>query len=163
MHGDVRWDNCLAVRDGSGRWSRLLLVDWEMAGPGDPAEDVGAFLGEYLRAWVGSIPDLDPRKRLATTANARYPLGRMQPALRAFWAAYASRRRRPRDELGATLRRATRFAAARLVTGALEEAQMLPVLHAGVLNAVQLGRAVLRRPDEAAAQLLGLRALRAEA
>ena len=94
-----------------------------MAGPGDPAEDVGAFFGEYLRAWLRSIPALNPQEGLLTPALARYPLVRMQPALRAFWEAYARHRGRSTADLSPTLRRATRFAAARLLTAALEEAQ----------------------------------------
>ena len=160
VHGDVRWDNCLAVRDKSGRWRRLQLIDWETAGPGDPAEDVGAFLGEYLRSWLLSIPDLDPRERLTTAANARYPLVRMQPALRGFWASYCQHRRASPAQLSFVLRRATGYAAARILMGALEDAQLLPDVHRGMLNALQLSRAVFRRPDEATAHLLGLRAPR---
>jgi Ser/Thr protein kinase RdoA (MazF antagonist) len=160
VHGDVRWDNCLAVRDKSGRWRRLQLIDWETAGPGDPAEDVGAFLGEYLRTWLQSIPDLDPRERLTTAANARYPLVRMQPALRGFWLSYCHHRHASPAQMSTVLRRATRYAAARILMSALEDAQLLPDLHRGLLNALQLSRAVFRRPDEAAAHLLGLRASR---
>ena len=155
IHGDIRWDNCLAV-PRSGRWTRLTLIDWEFAGRGDPAEDVGAFLGDYLGAWLRSIPDLNPYQRLDTLEHARYPLERMTPALRGFWQTYAEHRRRSAAELGHTLRRATQFAAVRLLTAALEEAQTLPAVSARALNAVNLSHAVLRRPDEAAAQLLGL-------
>ena len=151
----MRWDNCLAV-PRSRRWTRLVVIDWELAGAGDPAEDVGAFLGEYLGAWLRSMPDLDPHGRAVMPPAAAATLQRMQPALRAFWEAYASHRRRPETELGPTLRRATQFAAARLLTAAVEEAQQLPDVRASLLNAVHLGHAVLRRPDEAAAQLLGL-------
>ena len=56
VHGDVRWGNCIALRQGSRRWGGLQLVDWELCGTGDPAVDVGAFIGEYLRAWIGSMP-----------------------------------------------------------------------------------------------------------
>ena len=35
VHGDLRWDNCLAVAAaGSRRRTRVLLVDWELAGRG---------------------------------------------------------------------------------------------------------------------------------
>jgi aminoglycoside phosphotransferase (APT) family kinase protein len=159
IHGDVRWDNFLALRDhSSDRWERLLLIDWELAAPGDPAEDVGSFLGEYLRTWRHSIPVSDLRERHPAPEHARYPLRRMQPALRAFWDGYTSYRAGSAAELSPMLRRATRFAAVRLLTAALEEAQMLTEVRASVVDAVQLSRAILRRPDETAAHLLGLRA-----
>ena len=47
IHGDVRWDNCVALpAPGSARRTRLMLIDWELSAPGDPALDVGAFFGE---------------------------------------------------------------------------------------------------------------------
>jgi aminoglycoside phosphotransferase (APT) family kinase protein len=152
VHGDVRWDNCLAV-PRSGRWADLVMIDWELAGAGDPADDVGAFLGEYLGAWLRSMPGLDPHGRAVMPPAAAATLQRMHLALRAFWDAYVSR---SEIDAGRTLRRATQFAAARLLTAAVEEAQQLPDVRAGSLNAIHLAHAVLRRPDEAAAQLLGL-------
>jgi aminoglycoside phosphotransferase (APT) family kinase protein len=150
VHGDVRWENCLALRS-AGRWSRLLLIDWEMARPGDPAEDVGAFLGEYLRFWLASMPE-----QLAP-GEARHPLAQMQPAIGAFWDAYARGRGRPADEPSPVLRRAVRFAAVRLLAAAFEESQRYADVQARANDALHLARNILRRPDEAAAHLLGLR------
>src|SRR5204863_8639508 len=122
IHGDVRWANCVALHGGSRRWTRLQLIDWELCGAGDPAFDVGAFLGEYLRAWLQSIPIEDPRDPARLLAHARLPLRRMRPALQAFWTAYVLHRQRA-AELGALLQRSMRFAALRLLGAALEEAQ----------------------------------------
>lgn len=156
IHGDVRWDNCLAWRSGSSsRWTRLQLIDWELAGLGDPALDIGAFFGDYLGAWLQSIPIADPRDPGRLRAHARLPLRRMRPALRAFWAAYSLHRGASAADLSATLRRSTRFAAVRLLTAALEEAQTLDQVRAGVLSMLQLSQKILARPREAA-DLLGL-------
>jgi Ser/Thr protein kinase RdoA (MazF antagonist) len=152
VHGDVRWDNWLALRAGTGGWSRLQLIDWERAGTGDPALDVGAFLGEYLRAWGGSIP-IPGSGEPPLRAQARLPLRRMRPALRAFWAAYT----RARPAGAGELRRATRFAAVRLLTAALEEAQARDELAPSVLELVALGEHVMERPGRAA-ELLGVAA-----
>jgi aminoglycoside phosphotransferase (APT) family kinase protein len=160
IHGDVRWDNCLAVRGATRRWTRLQLIDWELCGAGDPAYDIGAFLGEYLRAWLQSIPIADPRDASRLLAHACLPLERMRPALRAFWAAYALHRRAPPAELRATLLRSTRYAAVRLLMAALEEAQGLSELRSSVLQLLPLSQNILHRPGEAA-ELLGLGAPRA--
>ena len=157
IHGDIRWDNLVAVRrDASRRWTRLQLIDWELCGPGDPAFDIGAYLGEYLRAWLQSIPIIDPLDPGRLLAHAGLPLRRMRPVLRAFWSAYADHARATAPELSRTLRRASRFAGLRLLTAALEEAQGHDELHARVAYLVPLSRNVLRRPDEASADLLGL-------
>jgi aminoglycoside phosphotransferase (APT) family kinase protein len=159
IHGDVRWDNCLAMRQAdSDRWARLQLIDWEVAAAGDPGLDIGAFFAEYLRAWLQSIPITDPHAPGRLLAHAARPLRRMRPTLRAFWEAYVRHRHCSVNELTATLYRATRFAAAALLSAALEEAQMLTELPATVLFLVPLSQNILTRPDEASAHLLGLQA-----
>jgi hypothetical protein len=155
VHGDVRWDNCLAVRR-SGRWTGLHLIDWELCGPGDPGLDIGAFFGEYLCAWLQSIPMVDRRDPGRLLPRARLPLRRMRPALSAFWDAYVHHRGASGAELTRTLERATRFAAVRLLTAALEEAQTLTELRASAVHLLALSRNILRRPDEASGRLLGL-------
>ena len=155
IHGDVRWDNFVVAREATRRWTRLQLIDWELCGAGDPAVDIGSFLGEYLRAWLRSIPIADPQDASRLLAHARLPLRRMRPAVRAFWTAYAHHHRGTAGELHATLHRSSRFAAVRLLTAALEEAQALGELRWSGLHLLGLGQNILRRPAEAA-DLLGL-------
>ena len=164
IHGDIRWDNVLAVRGADAkRWTRLQLIDWELSEAGDPAVDVGAFFAEYLRAWLQSIPIVDPEDPGRLLEDARFPLRRMRPALRAFWDAYTRHRTSGSGELSRTLHRATLFAGSRVLTVALEQAQTLAELRPGVLGLVRLSENILRRPEEASAHLLGLGSSRASA
>ncbi|QWF82801.1 hypothetical protein HUW46_06240 [Amycolatopsis sp. CA-230715] len=48
-HGDIRLDQFLVTDEGA-----LLLVDWEEFGMGDPAQDVGAFVGEWIHRIVSA-------------------------------------------------------------------------------------------------------------
>ena len=75
VHGDLRWANCLALTaPGSHRRTRLMLIDWEVAGPGPAAFDVGTVLAEYLGAWIESIPIVEPaRSRAARRPRAPSP------------------------------------------------------------------------------------------
>lgn len=150
VHGDVRWGNCVALRRGSRGWDGLRLVDWELCGTGDPAVDVGAFIGEYLRAWVGSMPVADPRDPGALRGSALIPLARLRPAVQAFWTAYTGHRSGAPEAPGETLRRSLRFAGARLLVTALEAAQAASELRPGVLALLPLSRNVLSDPDHAA-------------
>jgi Ser/Thr protein kinase RdoA (MazF antagonist) len=153
VHGDVRWENCLAVAaPGSRRRTRVLLVDWELAGRGAPEFDVGTVLAEYLRSWVGSIPIVEPRDPGRLVARAGHPLERMQPAAQAFWSAY-----RLAAERAPKLRRVIELGAVRLLQSAVERAQGLGTPTAHVVTLVQLADNMLRHPDHAAASLLGLR------
>ena len=154
IHGDVRWGNCVVLRRGSRRWGGVQLVDWEHCGAGDPAVDAGAFIGEYLGAWLRSMPIGDPRDPGALREHAQVPMRRLRPAVQAFWSAYAGRPGGPAGS-GELLRRSLRFAAVRLLVAAFEEAQAAGELRPGVLALLPLSRNVLRRPDQAA-DLLGL-------
>jgi len=131
----------------------LLLVDWELAGRGALGFDVGTVFAEYLHRWVGSIPIVEPADPARLVAHARHPLDRMQPAIRAFWTAYGiAIPQRP------TLRRVVELAAVRLLQTAIESAQALDVPSAHVITIVQLADNMLRHPEDAALNLLGLRA-----
>jgi Ser/Thr protein kinase RdoA (MazF antagonist) len=153
VHHDLRWDNCLAVAPpGSDRRTRLLLVDWELAGPGVAAFDLGTVFAEYLRLWVGSIPIVVPSDPGRLISRARVPLLRLQPAMRSVWSAY--RLARPR---GPTLRRVVQFTAVRLLQTAMEQAQSLGRPSAHVVSLVQLADNMLKSPDDAALHLLALR------
>lgn len=49
IHGDLKWDNCLLVEDGAGgAMAEVRLVDWELAGRGDPAWDLATALQEFV-------------------------------------------------------------------------------------------------------------------
>jgi aminoglycoside phosphotransferase (APT) family kinase protein len=153
VHGDLRWENCLAVAaPGAQRRTRVLLVDWELAGPGPAAYDVGAVLAEYLASWVGSIPIVEPGDPGRLAARARHPLRRLQPAMQSLWSAYrtAGARREP-------LRRVVELAAVWLLQTAVERAQGLVRPTAHVVTLVQLADNMLRSPDDAAVNLMGLR------
>jgi aminoglycoside phosphotransferase (APT) family kinase protein len=162
VHGDIRWDNVMAVpRAGSCKWTKLQVIDWEHCRTGDPADDVGAFLGEYLRTWAQSVPIWDPVHPGRPLVVAGRPLGRMRPAVRAFWESYAQNSAAPPHELDAVLRHAVGLAAVRLLTAALEEAQVLDRLRTRVLCLVSLSRNLLCRRGDAPSRLLGLAADRA--
>lgn len=152
VHADLRWENCLALpAPGARRLTRVLLVDWELAGRGDPAFDIGSVLAEYLRVWVGSVPIVEPVDPGRLIARARHPLASMRPAIQAFWSAYVPANPPP-------LRRVIELGAVRLLQTAIERAQGLSFPTAHVVTLVQLADNMLRQPDDAALALLGLRA-----
>jgi Ser/Thr protein kinase RdoA (MazF antagonist) len=152
VHGDLRWENCLAApAPGSRRRTRVLLVDWELAGPGAAGFDVGTVLAEFLRYWVGSIPILDPADPGRLLAHARHPLSRMQAAMQVFWSAYGAATPHP-----PTLRRVVELTAVRLLQTAVESAQELVAPSAHVMTLVQLADNMLRHPEDAALNLLGM-------
>jgi hypothetical protein len=128
-------------------------VDWELAGPGDRLLDVGAVLGEYVGAWLHSLPMVDLLRPERVVDLARCPLDRVHRAVRAFWAAYC-RVDRSSEPLRVTS--AARFAGVRLLQAAVEDAQVSSALAPRHLQQSQLACNMIVEPAAAAQRLLGL-------
>ncbi|MDQ2775704.1 MAG: aminoglycoside phosphotransferase family protein [Acidobacteriota bacterium] len=157
IHNDIKWDNCLAVREPrSARKPEIKIVDWEFAGLGDRCWDVGAVLSNYLSFWLLSIPitGAEPPDRFVDLA--RYPLESMQPALRAYWAAYVKGMELGDREAGEWLLRSVSYAGARLVQTGFEQMQFSTRLTGNLVCLLQLSLNIMQRPYEAAIQLLGI-------
>lgn len=156
IHFDIKFDNWLLPGRGGSRCRRLTLVDWELAGYGDPCWDVGSVFATYLDFWLSSIPITGETPPSRLPELARYPLARMQPALRGFWTTYARAMRLSGLIERERLVRSTEYAALRLLQTAFEQGQFSVKLSGPTIYLVQLSRNMLMRPAEAAAVLLGL-------
>ena len=157
VHGDIKWDNCMVIRKAGsqGRWE-IKLVDWETAGLGDPCWDLGSMFGNYLSCWLFSIPYTD-RESVSQSVNlARYPLERIQPAIRSLWQAYRTEMALDAQTSNEWLVKSTRFSAARLIQTAYEAMVHSPNFTVNIANLVQLSLNILRRPLETAVHLLGI-------
>jgi Ser/Thr protein kinase RdoA (MazF antagonist) len=154
VHGDAKWDN-MVVRAGPGP-APFLLVDWELAGAGDPRWDVGTVLSTFLSAWVMSVPmaaDADLGRMLR---RAWFPLARSHPAVRRFWLSYAQTAGLSGAQARAFRDGAVAYCGGRLVQTAYEYLQLAAHPTANAICLVQLAANILRAPDRAAQVLLGL-------
>ena len=154
IHADAKWDNMLLLRTPAGRRSGLWLVDWEMAGAGDPRWDVATVIASHLELWVLTTPvtSVDPGPDLASGA---YPLERMRPAMRAFIAAWCAERELDLPASEGVIAEVVRWAGGRLVLSAFEHVQMARMVWAGLVRLLQLAAHCLERPEQAAEALLG--------
>jgi hypothetical protein len=154
IHGDPRWDNWLVVaRKGRARLP-VMLVDWEFSARGDPAWDIGSALGEYLGAWVLSIPALPGASLDEAHHLSRLPLDRLQPAMRVLWSEYVHRAH-PSDT-SAELLLAVQFAAAKLVQLGCEQMHRATELTPTAGALLQLAANMFADPPRAAEYLLGV-------
>ena len=108
------------------RPTRIRLVDWEMAGWGDPAFDVGSALSDFAAFGLDAAPGAVRR--------------RGGGVLGAPTCARAASTTPPRRAL---LERSVRFAGARLVQSAYEHTQETTVMSARVVRLVGLARELL--------------------
>jgi aminoglycoside phosphotransferase (APT) family kinase protein len=155
IHSDIKWDNCLLSRDPDGS-PRLKVVDWEMADWGDSCWDVAAIFSAYLSFWVQSLPANGLGDPAALVGQARFPIERMQPAIRTFWRTYQECRGQSRQASSDLLRRAVQYAGARNIQTAFETLQLQPQAHSGTVLLLQLSMNVMTKPEEAARELLGV-------
>jgi hypothetical protein len=154
VHGDLRWENCLTLpAPAAKRRTRLLLVDWELAGRGDPTLDVAAVIASYLQVWFRSIPIVERVAPARLLVHAERPLRSLRPAIQAFWSGYSSSSPSPPQ-----LRRVVELAAVPLLEAAIERAQPQRAPSAQVMTLLDLAGNMLRYPSDAAAGLLELRA-----
>jgi aminoglycoside phosphotransferase (APT) family kinase protein len=157
IHADIKWDNCLtSSHSPSGRKTELRIVDWELAGLGDPCWDVGSVFNDYLSFWLLSIPITGETPPEHFPDLARYPVERMQPAIRSFWHAYIRRMDLDAATANEWLMRAVRYGAARLIQTAIEQMQMSIQLTGNTICILQLSLNIMRRPREAVTHLLGI-------
>lgn len=155
IHNDVKADNVLLTGPPEQAHKSLRLIDWETARAGEPAWDLASAFSDYLSFWIMSIPVLDQDVSARLLQRARYPLARIQPALRAFWEAYRRQARLDPAQAEERLARAMRYLAPALIAAAYQQlaAALDPTPHA--LCLLQLAVNVLRRPGSARTALFG--------
>jgi aminoglycoside phosphotransferase (APT) family kinase protein len=157
IHHDLRWDNCIVFgRQGSRRKTRLKIVDWELASLGDPCWDVGSVFNDYLSCWLLSIPIIGQATPDRFFELARYPLEKMQPAMRAFWQAYVRKMNLDSTTSAQWLVRAVEYVGARLVQTAFEQMRTSIQPTGNIVSSLQLSLNIMQRPQEAAVHLLGI-------
>jgi 5-methylthioribose kinase len=157
IHHDIRWDNCLTFDPFDSRCkSGLKIIDWEFADLGDSCWDIGSVFSSYLSFWLFSIPVAGEEPPNGFLELARYPLERMQPAIRAYWKAYVRGMRLDAIQSEDWLLRAVKYGAARLVQIGFEHMQHSTHLTGNLICLLQLGLNIMRRPEEAIKHLLGI-------
>lgn len=86
VHGDLRMDNILVRRTSP---KNVVLVDWELCRYGDPAADLGSFVGDVVRVCIDQVEPSDQEPNF-WLPKAKKCLGRLSGAIRAFWSGYLS-------------------------------------------------------------------------
>jgi Ser/Thr protein kinase RdoA (MazF antagonist) len=140
IHDDFKCDNVLVTGDVP------RIVDWEFAGWGDPAWDVGTMLQSIACVWLQAEAVGRPSS-LSSVVRSRCA---------AFWSGYvegAGLDESARRELAA---RSALMSAMRLLQSAYEEGHRRTVLQRIAVLAVQVAVNIGRDPARAARELYGL-------
>nr|UUB23861.1 amnioglycoside phosphotransferase [Streptomyces sp. RK44] len=154
-HGDLRLDQYLLHGD------TLHLTDWEELRLGDPARDIGGFVGEWLYRAVRDIPktlrhdadrpfDQEATHREILTYGAR-EIERLHPRMHAFWEGYLREGTTAGKPSGQAVdadlpARAAAFAGWHMIDRLLANAPYVPRIGAADRAAAGIGRVLLLDP-----------------
>lgn len=155
-HGDIRWDNFLLWSELPSNL-KLLLVDWELAGIGDPSWDVGSVFAEFVASWLFSISLRNGASDDDFVDNASQPLGSMQVAIRSFWQSYMSHSSMDSSTIMLFLHKSVRYSAARLLQVGLERMTPSTPLTGHFVRLIQLSANMMQFPLAAAHDILGVK------
>jgi hypothetical protein len=158
IHGDIKSNNCIVLsrRSRSPAQPQIKLIDWELAMYGDAAWDVGSMFQDYLATWIYFIPALGGSAGERFVEVTRYPLEKMQEAIRFFWTSYAKTHALSSFASDTLLLRAVSYCGARLIQTTYESGQNQSRLPGTAIYALQVSLNILERPLEALVHLLGL-------
>ncbi|MFI6081406.1 hypothetical protein ACIBBB_10590 [Streptomyces sp. NPDC051217] len=144
IHGDLRLDQFLATE------AALYVNDWEEFRLGDPARDVGAYVGEWLHRAVLRIPSQETDDAFSATltheevvARGSVELDRVLPLIAAFHRGYREGGG-PGDE--GLVVRATSYAGWHLIDRLIASTKENGRLSAIVRAAAGIGRTALLDP-----------------
>ncbi|MEZ4382737.1 MAG: phosphotransferase [Nannocystaceae bacterium] len=142
VHGDLKWDNCLLVREPGGRHS-LKIVDWELADVGDARWDLGGVIQAFLVSW-------------SSWAAYGVALDAVQSAIQGFWRRYVEVRAIPRDQIAPLLEQCIECAALRTAQSALEAVYGSTEVHPSATEIADLALRMVSSPSGAIVEQLGL-------
>lgn len=158
IHGDIKWDNVIiSPKEGNnGSGFKMNIVDWESASIGDPAWDIGSIFQEFLKFWLYFLPTTGRESAEQLITSTSYPISNIQPAIRAFWSAYAKNSGIGGREANELLIRSTKFCAARLVQSAYESLYSSAEFPNTIVYMIQTSLNIFHRTNNAIIQLLGI-------
>lgn len=159
IHSDVKLENFVV---GSGKLytkknNKIKLVDWELASIGDPAWDIGSVFSSYLSLWLFSIPISDELPPDEFMKHAKFPLEKIQPAIKSFWSRYVHCVKPDNIDLQKFLLKSIKYTSARLIQTGYEFSQSKGDLTGHVVCILQLSINIMKRPQEAITSLLGIK------
>jgi Phosphotransferase enzyme family len=121
IHGDIKWDNFIVYdRNETGDEYTLKLIDWELAGFGDAAWDLGSAFQAYLSFPIISLSSIPGQLPTNLAGLLQFAPQEIRQAVRELWIGYLGEQ--PLDERAAAefIERVMRSAGARLLQTALE-------------------------------------------
>lgn len=157
IHGDMKWDNIILTHHNyNDRNFQMRIVDWELAGIGDPAWDIGCILQDFISFWLYSLPITGNENPEQLILSTEYPLENMKKAIREFWRGYIKTAGIGSRKANELLIRSTRYCAARLIQKIYESHQSSSELSNTAFYMIQTSMNIMKNIDNAIIHLFGI-------
>lgn len=125
IHGDLKWDNFIITPLKDAQGFDLKIIDWELAGFGDPCWDVGSILQSFINFPLVTMPALTEQLPVDLAGMMRYTSADALAAVRDFWIAYVTVAGLDETAAGECITRGIQYCAARMVQTGFEMTEVL--------------------------------------
>jgi hypothetical protein len=151
VHGDAKADNAIVRLHHR---PRVWLIDWGLAGHGDPAWDVGSMMQSGLVLWLNGIMFRKDEPFSFAAENSAFPFSRVRAFARSLTSSYLRAQALSSAPARRFIRRTFHLGGARLVQSAVEHARTVGNFTNRALAMLQMSVRLLEDPDRAAADIL---------
>lgn len=126
IHGDIKFDNFIIEpkNDDDGEFS-FKLLDWELAGFGDAAWDLGSAFQAFITFPVISLQALNEPLPTNMQELMKMCSKEIRAAIREFWISYAGTLKIDESAMGEYLERSINYCAARMLQLSFECTEIL--------------------------------------
>lgn len=159
-HNDIRSENILLTRSAvNAAVTGLVLIDWELAGVGDPAWDIASVFSEYATYWIDTIPTASQFPSSQFSHWASFNIEHIQQMTIGFWNQYQQDAQISlnKESLDNLLYRALNFVPVRLVQSAVERCQQKNAVDLSTGTILQLAENLVYQPTIAEEIFFGAR------
>lgn len=139
LHNDIRWANFL-IRDNDAE--QIMLIDWELAGFGDPCWDIAGVLQSYFSNWILNF-NADPFQFL-----------KMKPAITTFNNSYSELMKHTAETKRSNLLKSMEFTGVRIIQSCIENVSYKNDLDKSSVQLLQFAFNILKKPAQASQDFL---------
>jgi 5-methylthioribose kinase len=157
-HNDLRLCNILLHQnwEQQGERDRLRLIDWERAGWGDPAYDLGTLIASYLKLWLNSLVVSKALKLEESLRLATIPLEKLQPSIAALLRTYLAGFPEITGDRQDFLKRVVQFTGMALVSEILASIKYQKAFGNAGICMLQVAKSLVCRPEASLSTITGI-------
>ncbi|WP_353929880.1 phosphotransferase [Okeanomitos corallinicola TIOX110] len=150
------WESQINQTDANVNHNIIRLIDWEDAGWGDPASDLGAMIASYLQIWLYSMVTSKTIPIENSLRLAAIPLALLQPSLSALVTAYFANFPEILEQRPDFLNRVIQFAGFSLIRSIQAKLQHERSFGNPGICILQVSKSLLCRPQASVTTIFGM-------